>query len=210
MIGLVTFTILGLYLWGCYHITKWANHKAKSKGVAAWKYAVPAALLSYGLLFWDWAPTLATHQYLCMAEGGLTVLKPIEQWKKENPGIAETLTPIALAKWQHEANITRVPLNERFIWEFEDSTHWFGIHERDERIVDIENNEILARRINFDSALKNPLVSSYNISFRDYKGWLAWGTKRCPLGAGRTRWLYNGDSFITIQSKFKRINGDVR
>jgi len=182
MIGLAYFTVIGLYLWACYRITQWAKKRAINTGLPVWKYALPAALLSYGLLFWDWIPTFATHQCLCRSESGFTVNKSLEQWKQENPGIADTLTPIEQAKWQHEGNITRVPMNQRFIWEFEDTQHWFGIHGRDERIVDTQTGDVLARYVDFDSAIKNPLTSSYTATFRDYKGWLAWGTKSCEWG----------------------------
>jgi hypothetical protein len=180
VIGLIFFSVLGLYLWLCYYLTKLAKTQAKRKGINPWFYGIPAAILSYGILFWDWMPTFATHQYLCMTEGGFTVNKTVEQWKEENPGIAEMLEPIEHSKWQHEGNITRVPLNQRFIWEFEDSQHWFGIHGRDERIVDTQTDDVLARYVDFDSDIPN-MVGAQE-SLRDYKGWLTWGTKSCEWG----------------------------
>jgi len=47
--------------------------------------------LMYNLLFFDLIPVHAVHYYECKTEGGLTVYKTIEEWKRENPGVAETL-----------------------------------------------------------------------------------------------------------------------
>ncbi len=221
MIGPAFFTFIGLYLWACYRITGWAKKRAVNKGLPGWKYALPVALLSYGLLFWDWIPTFATHQCLCLSEGGFTVNKSLEQWKQENPGVADTLSPIERPKWEHEGNITRVPMNQRFIWEFEDTQYWFGIHGRDERIVDTQTGEILARYVDFDSAMRNPIVGP-KTRFRDYKLWLSWGTRSCERGRGggiivfredenSYEWVGkgeppNGYKFNKLKSQFKYID----
>jgi hypothetical protein len=47
--------------------------------------------IMYNLLFFDLIPVHAVHYYECETEGGLTVYKTIEEWKRENPGVAETL-----------------------------------------------------------------------------------------------------------------------
>jgi hypothetical protein len=47
--------------------------------------------LMYNVLFFDLIPVHAVHYYECETEGGLTVYKTIEEWKRENPGVAETL-----------------------------------------------------------------------------------------------------------------------
>jgi len=204
MTGLVAYTVLGFYLWGCYRITLWAKGEALKAGVAPWRYMIPTAIISYGLLFWDWIPTFATHQYHCAQYAGFTVYKTLAEWKTENLGVAATLTPIKRAKWQYEGEITRVPLNERFIWEFEDSTHWFGIHERDQRIIDIQTNEVLAQHIDYDSAIKNPLKSSQNASFRDYKSWLAWGTESCEWGM----WPKKQIKFNRFYTKIRQLGSE--
>ncbi|RLA16804.1 MAG: hypothetical protein DRQ61_05740 [Gammaproteobacteria bacterium] len=91
MIGLAAFGILALYLWGCTRISKWAIKKAKAEGRPGWHYGLPAVLPTFGIMFWDWILTVITHQYSCATEGGFTLYKTLDQWKAENPGVAETL-----------------------------------------------------------------------------------------------------------------------
>lgn len=62
MIGLVYFGALGIYLWVCTRITKWAIKKSKAEGRPGWHYGLPAVLLTFGVMFWDWVPTIITHQ----------------------------------------------------------------------------------------------------------------------------------------------------
>jgi hypothetical protein len=47
--------------------------------------------IMYNVLFFDLIPVNVVHYYKCETEGGLTVYKTIEEWKRENPGVAETL-----------------------------------------------------------------------------------------------------------------------
>ncbi len=91
MIGLAAFGILALYLWGCTRISKWAIKKAKAEGRPGWHYGLPAVLPTFGIMFWDWILTVITHQYSCATEGGFTLYKTLDQWKAENPSVAETL-----------------------------------------------------------------------------------------------------------------------
>ncbi len=48
----------------------------------------------YNIIFWDLIPIYALHAYKCSSEGGLTINKTLDEWKQENPGVAETLNPI--------------------------------------------------------------------------------------------------------------------
>ncbi len=49
------------------------------------------ALVMYSIVFWDWLPTVAVHQYYCAKESGFWVYKTLDQWKAENPGVMESL-----------------------------------------------------------------------------------------------------------------------
>ena len=130
-----------------------------------WLALLPTALLTFGLLFWDWVPTFVVHRYYCATEGRFTVNKTLAQWQTENFDIADTLVPIESSQSIKTGNTTIYPLNQRFNWQVIQMQHSFHIHERDERIVDTKTNDVLVRYIDFDS---NPFVTS-NTRFRDYK-----------------------------------------
>lgn len=173
MIGLilpVLILFLVFYIWLSVKVVRSAVNYSKEVGgnhvLAGWV----AGIIMYSLILWDFIPTHAMHQYYCATEGGFTVYKSLDQWNEENPGVAETLTPIDRAPWIKTGNLTQVPLNQRFNWEFEKIIHPLKIHERDERIVDINSGEILARYVDFNTGVGNPLVADESI--RDYKWWL--------------------------------------
>ncbi|AFJ03705.1 hypothetical protein Q7C_2584 [Methylophaga frappieri] len=157
----------------------------------------------YSLILWDFIPTHFMQQYHCATDAGFTVYKSIDQWKQENPGVAETLTPIDKPDWIKNDNLTRVQLNQRFAWEFEDSIHLFKIHEREQRIVDIKTGEVLARNVDFNTGVGNPYVSADSI--RDYKWWIK--VDSCPRFGSKSKWLVNNDSFIDFYMKSKHIKG---
>ncbi len=151
MIGLVSFGLLALYIWFCIRLTRWASRQAKDSSRPGWHYGLPTALLSFGILFWDWLPTLVVHQYNCATKGGFYVYKTLDQWKAETPGIAKQLEPVEGAPSITKGNTTIYPLNQRFNWEITIKPHLFGIKERNERIVDNKTHEILAIYIDFNS-----------------------------------------------------------
>jgi hypothetical protein len=41
--------------------------------------------------FWDWLPTIAVHHYACATQAGFWNYKTLDLWKRENPGVFETL-----------------------------------------------------------------------------------------------------------------------
>ena len=68
--------------------------------------------------FWDWLPTVATHQFYCATDSGFWVYKTPEQWKAQNPGVMETLVKNKNAPSTHDGddnNYTDTDfLNQRF------------------------------------------------------------------------------------------------
>lgn len=209
MIGLVLpvlILFLVFYIWLSVKVVRSAVNYSKEVGgnhvLAGWV----TGIIMYSLILWDFISTHAMHQYYCATEGGFTVYKSLEQWKEENPGVAETLTPIDRAPWIKKGNLTQVPLNQRFNWEFEKIIHPLKIHERDERIVDTKTGEVLARYVDFNTGVGNPLVA--DDSLRDYKWWIK--VESCPRFGSKSKWLVNGDSFITFRKKFMSINGVIQ
>ncbi len=89
--GLVIAGALALYLLITITVVIGVIKYAKKNGKSAKRWGCSAALVMYLIPFWDWIPTVVAHQYYCATEAGFLVYKTVEQWKKENPGVMETL-----------------------------------------------------------------------------------------------------------------------
>lgn len=94
MIGLMILLFFVVYLavlvWVTRSTASWATRNNRSP----WRWGALAVFVMYNLVFWDFIPTLVTHKYYCSNEAGFWVYKTPEQWKLENPGVAETLSNI--------------------------------------------------------------------------------------------------------------------
>ncbi|MCL5975327.1 MAG: hypothetical protein M1270_05805 [Gammaproteobacteria bacterium] len=173
MIGLVLpllIIFLVFYTWLSVKVVRSAVKHSKEAGgnhvLAGWV----AGIIMYSLVLWDFIPTHAMHNYYCVTQSGFTLNKSLDQWKLENPGVSETLTPITKGNRKKTGNLTQIQLNQRFIWEYESIMHPLKINEINNRIVDIQTGEILARYVNFDTSVGNPVVRSDSI--RDFKWWI--------------------------------------
>lgn len=150
MIGLLFLLAFGIYLaisvWVVKATVSWA--RKNGRGVKRWGFT--AALFMYLLVFWDHIPTLLLHKYYCATKAGFWVYKTPEQWKKENPGVAETLTWTSSSPEYNAPNITRgYKLNERFAWTIQTvDMPILPVSVDYESIVDLKNNEIVVKRIN--------------------------------------------------------------
>jgi hypothetical protein len=82
-----------LYLWVSYKLAHWAAGWAKEKGYSSRKWGVGVFVLMLGLIFWDWLPMEILYRYECSVNAGMYQEKAIDEWKKENPGVWETLDP---------------------------------------------------------------------------------------------------------------------
>ena len=129
----------------------------------------------YLLVFWDWLPTIAVHQYYCSTEAGFWVYKTPEQWKKENPGVMETLV----------SNKSRPPiqtpygpaaiLNQRFNYFFKyEGPLLFNRWRIETEIRDNKNGDVIAREIGFSTS-----------QWRRQAGWSGWkfwlDCERCSI-----------------------------
>jgi hypothetical protein len=96
MLAIAVLFFFGVYLlitlWVVLTTIAWAKRNNRSP----LKWGGVAAFVMYNLVFWDWLPTVVAHQYYCATEAGFWVYKTPEQWKEENPGVAETLSPYHL------------------------------------------------------------------------------------------------------------------
>ncbi len=195
LVGLILYLILTLVL-------VIANvRSARKEGKSGWVRGSVVLGFMYLLLFWDWIPVRVAIQHDCASEGGFTVNKTLDQWKAENPGVAETLVPYKNVTSEKSGEKTRYQLNQRFAWDIRTTHDFLGIEKRDERIVDTKTREVLAQYVDFNSG-QNQLNPERP---RDFKLWLWLGS--CPRGYGETKWVTDGDSFRTLKNKAKNING---
>lgn len=179
--GLVIVGALALYLLIAIAVVIGAVKYAKQNGKSAKRWGCSAALVMYLIPFWDWIPTVAVHQYYCAKEAGFWVYKTVDQWKKENPGIAETLVANKGSPSSRQGDMTNHSdtyyLNQRINWVVKRYNspllnQWR--HEKD--IVDAKTNEVLARRVDFSTA-----------QIRAGGGWYGWKfwlhNSHCASGA---------------------------
>ncbi len=180
MIGMSYLLFFTLYiaLWraAVRNVRAWAKQSGRSPRRWAWV----AHIGMYSLVFWDFLPTVGLHQYYCATEAGFTQYKTLAQWEADNPGVADTLTPIKKPEWQTRGNLTRVPLNQRFAWDTRTVRHPFHVRERDEQIVDVKTGDVLARYVDFDTDILGVERGSAARGVYDYKGWLNIGS--CEIG----------------------------
>ena len=153
MIGLVVVVVFTVYLAVSIFVVRLVARKAKAKGRSPWRWGMAAGLCMYLLVFWDHIPTILLHKYYCATKAGFWVYKTPEQWKAENPGVAETLTWREKAPSYHNLDgAWGFKLNERFVWEFRDSKIYFlPVHLSSESIIDKQTGETVAKRVNVGS-----------------------------------------------------------
>lgn len=148
---------------------------AKRRGLSPRKRRLGAAIgfaVVFIPMFWDTIPTLWLHRHYCQTEGGFTVYKTLEQWKAENPGVAQTLVavPVPHNKRLVAGEVQAYQLNQRFRLEVGEELRSFGIRKRREALVDVRKGDALAEYINFSTAISD--WSSGIHSFRDVKVWM--------------------------------------
>jgi hypothetical protein len=160
VMGLVVFAVIGLYLLISIAVVRWAIRYARKhrKDVRYWGWG--AALMLYLIPFWDWIPTVATHQYHCATEAGFWVYKTPEQWKKENPGVLETLVANdpspTISKGDIVNYVDTYIWNKRFNSVVKKSGPLFlNIWRHEQDIVDVDTGEILGRRVDFSTGNGN-------------------------------------------------------
>lgn len=160
MIGLIVFGAALLYLLVSIGAVRWAIHYARNNGRSAKRWGWGAALVMYSLVFWDWIPTVITHQYYCATEAGFWVYKTPEQWKKENPGVMETLTTQRVWPRQHVGDmknyVSTSTVNQRVDYvNKKRGPLLFHVWQHDQEILDSKAGTVLARQIDFSTGNGN-------------------------------------------------------
>jgi len=168
---------------------RWAAKRGLPRG-KCWLVAAAGFLAVYLPVFWDHVPTLIAHKYYCEKEAGLWVYKTAEQWKAENPGVAEILTwraiPESLDTIHLSDGTSRTVLNERI----HNETHRQRLNllpvTRSERlIIDRNTAEVLARLKSVGSGYGNIGVSG---DWRALKFWLS--LDGCPQAPEMRRFSF--------------------
>lgn len=139
----------------------WSSRKRK------WAAAI-GFLVVFLPIFWDWIPTVWAFSYYCDNFAGVTVNKTPEQWKRENPGIAETLVrqnPPLQGGSEHNSYFQ---LNQRFRWVRKNTDKFLTIVQSEQSVVDGQSGEILVRYVDF--ATRHSIRSIQHL--RDAKLWL--------------------------------------
>ena len=153
--------------------------------------------------------TKAAFNRYCTKEAGVWIYKTVDQWKKENPGVAETLKPYTnkdrpkkkpevKIKPDEKIGINRF-LNQRFIWvRREKGPTSSNIFEHTGEIIDAKTGEVMARWIDFSSGYGNPFQgATYGLS--SYKVWLVNDNCSCRD--------QNYTSFSTYRNSIENIGG---
>lgn len=157
MFGLAYLMVFGIYLLISIGVVKGAIGYARKNGRSAKKWGFSAAFVMYSIVFWDWIPTVAVHQYYCATESGFWVYKTLDQWKAENPGVVETLVANKGAPSTRQGDMENYTdtylLNSRIneIVQQQQALPWLSVRRHEQTVVDRESSEVLARHVDWGS-----------------------------------------------------------
>ena len=171
MFGLIVLLVIAGYIAVSVWVVKATMRWARRRGRSATRWGWGAGLLMYLLVFWDFIPTVLLHRYLCATEQGFWVYKTIEQWQQENPGVAETLTPLEGMQLKEPGARRGYLLNQRFanvLLEKKDPLPFLPVSIHEERIVDLKNGQIMAKHVRIGSGYGSFAVGSEGA----WKSWL--------------------------------------
>lgn len=168
MIGLIFLIVMGVYLTISFFVVRGTVRWARRTGRGVKRWAFAAGFAMYLLVFWDHIPTLLLHKYYCATKAGFWVYKTPEQWKAENPGVAETLTWRSNSPDYKAPNVTDgYRLNERFAWVIQKvDTPVLPVNLEYQSIIDVKTSETMVKRIIVGSGYGNFLVGggeSWNV-----------------------------------------------
>lgn len=179
MLGLMVLFAFLVYLLISMLVVIGVARLAKEHGRSPRRWGWAAAVVMYLLVFWDHLPTLVLHKYYCATRAGFWVYKTPEQWKAENPSVAETLTWRDRSPSYHNDEVAHgYHLNERFNWERRESKAplvpvWLST----ESVIDTKNGALVAKQVLVWSGYGSIGVGSPEGDWRVIKLWV--GAKIC-------------------------------
>jgi len=154
---------------------------ALATGRSVWRWALLGFLAVYLPIFWDHIPTVLVHKHYCETESGFWIYKSLDQWKKENPGVAETLVANKGAPSKRQGDMVNYTdtyyLNQRFNWVVKHNGQFlFNRWRHEQEIVDAKTNEVLARYVDFSTSQEQRKAG--------WSGWKFWlVNEHCSGGA---------------------------
>lgn len=157
MFGLAYLLAFALYLLISIGVVRWVIRYARNNGRSAKRWGWGAAFVMYSIVFWDFIPTVAVHQYYCAKDSGFWVYKTIGQWKAENPGVMEGLVAYKGEPSSRQGDMVNYIdtyfVNQRINWVVKQSSVVFllPIIRREQETIDIKDGKVLARQIDFGS-----------------------------------------------------------
>lgn len=202
MIGVLYLGFLAGYIFLIVLAARFGAHLARRSGHNPKLWGFIAGLLVYLPVFWDFVPTVVLQCYYCATQGGFTQYKTLDEWKKENPGVSETLVAGQSSAIFSKPNIRRYVLNQRFTWDITTtSTYPLNIRKRTDEIVDIKTGAVMAGYVNFDTDVGSVETGIRNT--RDLRFWLA--IPACGLcGGGDESKFYRHKYLFQYQKEFKK------
>lgn len=190
--GFVVLVAIALYFLISFSVVAWAISYARKHGKSTKRWGWSAAFIMYSLVFWDWLPTVATHQYYCAKNSGFWVYKTLDQWKAENPGVMEGLVYNKAAPPAQTPYGAAAILNQRFIYLFRyEGPFLFNRWRMETEIRDSKNGELIAHEISFSTSQERRQAG--------WSGWKFWlNSERCNIENHRDQ-----GSFDKITAQFE-------
>jgi hypothetical protein len=134
-----------LAMWGAERLALAAGQRPNA--ARRWKYGVLVAVLL--LIFWDWLPTWIAYQYYSR-QAGLQVFKTLDQWKAENPEVAEALEVYGRTHADKRGDMIRLsgnkyrdPLNDRFAHDYWREYPFLSVKIWRHQLVDLKANSVI-------------------------------------------------------------------
>ena len=162
---------------------------AARSGKSKWRWGILGFLVVYLPIFWDWIPTVVAHKYYCSTEAGFWVYKTPEQWKKENPGVMETLVYDNKETSSRQGDMMNYTdtyvFNGRLNYVSKKNGPFFLYRWKWERqLVDTKTGEVLGRYVDFSNG--NGFITSQDVPL---KFWIQSGY----CSGGRDRAIESGN-----------------
>jgi len=179
MFGLAVLVVFGVYLIISFLVVRQAISHARKNGKSAKRWGWGAAFIMYSIVFWDWIPTVAVHQYYCAKDSGFWIYKTLDQWKAENPGVMEALVYKKDIPHIQTPYGRAIVLNQRFlhIYRYEGPLP-FNRWRMETEIRDSKNGEVIARAVDFSTSQERRQAG--------WTGWKFWlNSERCSIESHR-------------------------
>ncbi len=174
MIGLLFLALYFGYFLIAVIAVKTAMAWSRKRGDRPWIAGTFVGLAFYMGLFWDHIPTLVLFKYHCNQDAGFHVYQTVDEWTRQNPDAAASLTKLNAAQSRVKGSRGFL-LNERFKVDIDFGTPvTLSIKRKTERIVDRTTNRVVAEYVDYSSGSMSLLRGITSITH--LKQWLSAST----------------------------------